>query len=166
MGSVTEIIAPVKAAFLKELARHGVVGRACEISGLSRSTAYAIKEREAEFAHAWAEALVQAADAVEFEAHRRSVEGVEKLVFQKGAAVIDPRTGKPYVERAYSDNLIIARLKAMKPEQYRERLDIKTEQVGGALEIDPNSFLRLSASEQHALLAILEKLQEPLNAED
>lgn len=165
MGAVAEIVEPRKTAFLKELARHGVVSKACEVSGLARATAYCLRDTEAEFAQAWMDALAQAADGVEYEAHRRSVEGVEKLVFQKGIAVIDPRTGQPYVERAYSDTVLLARLKALKPDLYRERMDIKTEQVGGALEIDPNALLRLSTGEQQALLTILEKLQEPTNAE-
>lgn len=165
MGAVAAIIEPRKTAFLHDLAKHGVVSKAFEVSGLARATAYSLKNTEPEFDAAWLDALTQAADAVEYEAHRRSVEGVEKLVFQKGLAVIDPRTGQPYVERAYSDAILIARLKALKPDLYRERLDIKTEQIGGALEIDPNAILRLSPGEQQSLIVLLEKLQEPTDAE-
>src|SRR4051794_24210711 len=91
-------IEAAKARFLAELGRHGIVREACRAAGVSRSTAYLMKKDDAAFGAAWTEALSEAADAVEYEAHRRSVEGVERLVFQKGEAVRDPRTGAVYVE--------------------------------------------------------------------
>lgn len=149
-----------KEVFLKELARHGVVMKACEVSGIPRPTAYDMKTRDPAFGEAWERALEDAADALEFEAHRRSVEGIEKLVFQKGQAVIDPRTGEVYAERAFSDPVLMMRLKALRPEKYKDRVDVKTETVGGALEIDPRRLLALSPEERTTLGALLGKLTE------
>ena len=51
---------------------------------------------------------------LEAEADRRAVEGVVKPLFYKGQRL-------PVEVREYSDVLLMFRLKALRPEQYRER---------------------------------------------
>ncbi|HEX6937920.1 MAG TPA: hypothetical protein VF158_00810, partial [Longimicrobiales bacterium] len=68
----------------------------------------------------------QAADHLEAEARRRALEGVERKQFtQRGDPIIDPATGKHYVERAYSDTLLIFLLKGARPERYRDRQQLE-----------------------------------------
>ena len=63
----------------------------------------------------------QGCESLEREATRRAVEGVDEPVYQKGECV-------GYI-RKYSDVLLIFMLKGAKPEKYRERFEMKTEQV-------------------------------------
>lgn len=57
---------------------------------------------------------------MEEELHRRAVIGVKRKKFFQGQAIIDPETDEPYYEREYSDTLLIFRLKALRPEKYRD----------------------------------------------
>lgn len=106
-----------KTIFLKTLAMSGVVTTACYKAKVSRQTAYKTREEDADFATAWDEALDAAADRMEEEADRRAVVGTLKPVFQGGKKVGSIRE--------YSDTLLIFRLKAVRPEKYRERSDVR-----------------------------------------
>jgi hypothetical protein len=106
-----------KATFLAALATSGVVLTACKKARIGRTTAYKIRDEDEEFAAAWDAALDDAADEMEEEAHRRAVKGVLKPVYQGGKKVGSIRE--------YSDTLLIFRLKAARPEKYRERSDIR-----------------------------------------
>lgn len=95
-------------AFLASLAIDGNVTRAANAAGVDRSNAYQRRLRNPEFANRWDEAIEAANDAIEAEARRRAVDGVEEPVFYKGVQV--------GVERRYSDGLLIALLKRHRPE--------------------------------------------------
>lgn len=110
-----------KAAFLRVLSETGNVTRAARETGLSRSTAMRHRAKDPAFAEAWAEALDVGADALEAEARRRAVEGVERPVFGRVATGLDGQVG---VVREYSDTLLIFLLKGCRPEKYRERREI------------------------------------------
>lgn len=59
--------------------------------------------------------------ALEREAVRRAVEGVDKAVFYRGKPVkTGGRRGRQVYETTYSDTLLLALLKRFKPAQYRE----------------------------------------------
>lgn len=105
-----------KAAFLTALATSGVVLTACKKARIGRTTAYKVRDEDEEFAAAWDAALDDAADEMEEEAHRRAVKGVLKPVYQGGKKVGSIRE--------YSDTLLIFRLKAARPEKYRERHEV------------------------------------------
>jgi hypothetical protein len=79
---------------------------------MSRSAAYDWKKADHEFEKDWQAAEETGTDALEDEARRRAMDGVDKPVFYKGQ-----RCG--YV-REYSDTLLIFTLKARRPEKYRE----------------------------------------------
>jgi hypothetical protein len=106
-----------KAVFLKALASSGVVTTACKKAKIGRTTAYKTRDEDAAFAADWDMALEAAADVMEEEAHRRAVTGTLKPVYQGGKKVGSIRE--------YSDTLLIFRLKAARPEKYRERSDVK-----------------------------------------
>jgi len=48
----------------------------------------------------------------------RAIHGVRRLRFCGGKPVIDPSTGKPYVEIKYDDRLLIVLLRLFRPEKY------------------------------------------------
>lgn len=121
-----------KPAFLATLAKTANVSASAEAAGIHRDTAYHARETEGRdgadlveaqaFANVWDEALEIATDALELEARRRAKDGVERLKFYEGAALIDPRTDEVYIEREYSDGLLKFLLIAHRPETYREQV--------------------------------------------
>ena len=101
--------------FLTELAATGNVSAAGEASGIALGEASRRRGEDAAFAAEWEAALEEAADALELEARRRALEGTEKPVFYGGE-----ERGRI---REYSDSLLLALLKAVRPEKFRERLE-------------------------------------------
>jgi len=113
-----------KADFLTALAKRGNISDACTAAQIHRSTAYHHQQTDEAFAAAWLTALDEGADALEAEAQRRAVSGLVRKKFTKdGDPIIDPATGKQYVEKEYSDTLLIFLLKGARPEKYRDRID-------------------------------------------
>ena len=120
----------VREMFLAELAQRGNVSAAAEIATMSRRWFYEEREGDPAFAAAWDDALETAIDAMELEARRRAVEGVEKPIIGR---VGKDQDGIITVVREYSDALMTLLLKAHRPEKYRERTDV---QHSGKLEIE------------------------------
>ena len=107
-----------RGAFLARLAETGNVSDAARWAAVSRSSAYALRLAEEEFALQWAEAQGQAIDALEMEARRRAVDGVEQPVLYAGKPVHDDG-GDPITVRHYSDRLLELLLKARRPESFK-----------------------------------------------
>lgn len=107
--------------FLVELAARGNVSAASAVAGMSRVWFYAERESDADFAAAWDAALETAIDAMELEARRRAVEGVEKPIVGR---IGKDQDGVIVYVREYSDSLMTLLLKAHRPDKYRERQDI------------------------------------------
>jgi hypothetical protein len=106
-------------AFLRALAETGNVSAAVEIAGTSRSRVYELRKSDPSFALAWEEAEETAADALEAEARRRAIEGTQEPLVSAGRIVRDD-DGQPIAIRRYSDNLLLALIKAHRPPR-RER---------------------------------------------
>lgn len=70
--------------FLNALREHGVVAQACRDAGVTSSVVYNRRREDADFAAAWDNALEDACDALELEARRRAVQGVEEPVVHQG----------------------------------------------------------------------------------
>lgn len=120
--------------FLSVLRESGNVRLACEAANIDRSTAYARRHADAEFAVAWNDAMEEAADLLEAEAWRRAYDGWEEPVYGR---VGKDRDGQVGLVRKYSDSLMQTLLKGHKPEKYRERQNIEhTGKGGGPIEID------------------------------
>ena len=113
VASRTDRTAKKRQAFLAALAETGNILKSSEIARVARRTAYDWKAADPEFADAWERALDIGADALEDEAVRRAVDGVEEPVFYQGKAC--------GVVRKYSDTLLIFLLKGRRPEKYRDR---------------------------------------------
>ena len=113
-----ENLTDAQRVFLAVYGEMGVIRRACKVAGVGRTTPYDWMEANPEYRRAFENAQEDAADNLEAEVYRRAVTGVEKPVgWYKGVA-----GGKV---REYSDLLLMFRLKALRPEQYRERVDVK-----------------------------------------
>lgn len=127
-------------AFLASLALLGNVRLACETAEIDRRTAYYLREADPTFAAEWETALEDSADLLEQEARRRAEQGVQRLKFHNGSAIMVQALSPegiplandknepimvPYVEHEYSDTLAIFLLKGIRPEKYRERSDVK-----------------------------------------
>jgi hypothetical protein len=98
--------------FMSELAQTGSARRAARTSGYGRTQLYLRRQTDAAFAEAWDDAVSTYVEALEAEADRRAVEGVVKPVFYLGEQCGEVRQ--------YSDTLLIFRLKALRPEMYRD----------------------------------------------
>jgi hypothetical protein len=106
--------------FLKALAETGIVSAAVEIAGTSRTRVYELRKRNPGFAAGWEDAEERAADALEAEAWRRAVDGVQEPLVSGGKLVRDD-DGQPIAIRRYSDALMIALLKARRPGRFKDR---------------------------------------------
>jgi hypothetical protein len=129
--------------FLKALAETGIVSAAVEIAGTSRTRVYELRKRNPGFAAGWEEAEERAADALEAEAWRR--DGVQEPLVSGGKVVRDD-DGQPIAIRRYSDALMIALLKARRPERFKDRAVIEHD-------IADNLADRLDAGRRRALAA-------------
>ncbi|MGC2340990.1 MAG: hypothetical protein WA453_05320 [Methyloceanibacter sp.] len=105
--------------FLKALAETGSVATSAALAGTSRTRVYELRKADPAFASAWEDSEEIAADRLEEEARRRAVEGVEEPLVRGGKLVHDD-SGQPITVRRYSDNLLLALLKAHRPPR-RER---------------------------------------------
>jgi hypothetical protein len=105
--------------FLKALAETGSVATSAALAGTSRTRVYELRKADQKFASAWEDAEEIAADGLEEEARRRAVEGVEEPLVSGGKLVRDD-SGQPITIRRYSDNLLLALIKAHRPPR-RER---------------------------------------------
>lgn len=121
MANRTKWTAKKEEKFLATLTETGSVTAACASISVGRTSAYERRAERPAFAEAWDSALDEYADKLEREADRRAVEGTTKPVFYQGF-----RCGEV---QEYSDSLLMFRLKALKPDKYRERT--QTEQTGG-----------------------------------
>lgn len=100
-------------AFFKAIENGFPVRVACEAARYSRARVYVWRQDDADFAARWARARTIAGDLLEEEADRRGRDGYDEPVFYQGKEV--------GAKRKYSDSLLHARLKAVRPEDYRER---------------------------------------------
>ena len=96
-----------RATFLEVLAHGSPVSVAARAAGRSRSTLYAARDADEEFAAAWRDAWEEGADTLEEEARRRAIDGVAEPIYHKGELV-------DHVRR-YSDALLMFLLKKRDP---------------------------------------------------
>lgn len=106
------------AKFFAALENGHPVRAACAMADYGRSSVYDWRKQDAAFAERWKHALDIAGDLLEEEADRRGRDGYDEPVFYQG----EERGQK----RKYSDALLLARLKAIRPDQYREKITMPT----------------------------------------
>lgn len=127
-----------------------MVSEACRVVGISRTVVYQERQRDEVFAVQWADVEEKTTEAMEREAYRRGVEGVEKPVYQGGKLV-----GRV---NEYSDTLLIFMLKARRPDKYRE--NVKVEHGGTVTHRVPVDLKKLSDEQIAQLEAIAKQLDD------
>jgi len=100
--------------FLAALARGVSIAGAAAEAGFSYGFAFKWRYADPDFAARWQEAYEQGTDALEDEARRRAMQGVETPVYFAGKKIGELRK--------YSDALLMFLLRGRRPEKYRERL--------------------------------------------
>ena len=141
--------APRKKQFLKVLSETGNVSEAARAIGLTRLQVTRHYESNERFAEQWRAALEEATDGLEREARRRAFEGTEEPVFYQGKECARVRR--------YSDTLMLALLKAERPEKYKDRVasELSGELRGGVLAVpqilDPAAWAEITAEYQRRL---------------
>lgn len=101
-----------KAAFLKAYGETCMITSAAEKAKIGRQSHYDWLEADPEYKAAFESAAERAVDAMEDEAKRRAMHGVERPVTV---------AGKKVTIREYSDTLLIFLLKGARPDKYRDR---------------------------------------------
>ena len=120
MSTQTERTEKKDTRFFEALADGLTVTAALKLAGYTRTWAYKQKREDEEFATLWANADDIAVEAMEAELDRRAFKGVDEPIFYQGENVA--------TVKKYSDILLMFRLKAKRPETYRE--NVRTEHVG------------------------------------
>jgi len=101
-----------KQKFLFALAETGSVRLASQASGKSRSAWIKQRAKDEAFAKDWDQSIETYVEILEAEADRRAISGDEEPIFY-GGKLVGVRT-KP------SDSLLMFRLKALRPQRYRD----------------------------------------------
>lgn len=117
MANRTKFTAHARAAILTALAEGQSITASAAAGGVSRQTVWERRQADPDFNAAFEDAWEQGTDGLMDEARRRAAEGVDKPIYQQGMCV--------GVVREYSDTLLLALLKARRPEQFRERFDLQ-----------------------------------------
>lgn len=97
--------------FLDVLSRTANVTAAAAAVRKAKATAYALRQRDPDFAREWAQAITISMDELEAVAFERARNGTEKLIV---------RGGDTLCIREYSDRLLMFMLSRRKPEAYAE----------------------------------------------
>lgn len=119
-----------RAKFLKALAQTANVTASAQSVNANRRTLYDHRAAHPEFAAAWDEAIEEATDALEAEARRRALEGVDELVTCKDGLVYDA-DGKPVTQKRYSDSLMALLLRAHRKDKFRDNQSVEHTGPGG-----------------------------------
>lgn len=111
-----------KAEFLNAYREIGFKALTCEAVGINIRTFEAWIKRDKAFAENFQMAEMRFTEILGRSAAYRGTKGVERPVFYKGKPLIDPSTGKPYMTRYVSDNLLMFVLKKRDP-SYRDQIN-------------------------------------------
>lgn len=120
---------PKTLAFFAALRTYPNVSAAAKAAGVSRRAHYQRLERNPRYKAAFLEVYSQGIEALEDEAVRRAM-GIGRPLVYHGVPVVDEE-GKPVMTMEYSDTLMLALLKAKKPDVYSERVKQEIAGEGG-----------------------------------
>jgi hypothetical protein len=119
MPNFTKLTPEKRSEFLDLLRESGNVSKTAEVIEISRVALYMHRKADPEFAAEWDEAAAigreLVADDLEQAADNRAIEGVQEPILFQGED-----TG--HTCKRYSDNLLMFRLKALRPEKYCEKV--------------------------------------------
>ena len=145
--------------FMETRTRHA----AAYMSGVSWHTVLTHLKQDTEFAAAYKEVEMLVADAIEAEMFRRGIQGIKKLVVQKGE-VVKGDDDKPIYETIYSDHVLLALAQAHMPERFGKRLHVDSTVRSGVLYMDKDQTKEEHASQYQNQPVIVEaEIDEVLN---
>lgn len=121
---------PKQRAFLSVYAESCNVVLAARAAKIARALHYYWLDTDPDYARAFEQAKRQAVDILEAAAMRRAVSGVPRYRVNGGTIVRNPKTGRPIIERHYSDMLLKTLLEANAPEKYRRAFVAAVEDDG------------------------------------
>jgi hypothetical protein len=128
---------PQTLAFLAALRVCPSITKAAKAAGITREAHYRRLERDPDYKPAFEQAYREGIDSLEDEAVRRAT-GMQRPVLYHGQPVFtreDPNDPEsklvPVMDVEYSDTLLLALLKAKKPELYKERVEQEISGKGG-----------------------------------
>jgi hypothetical protein len=150
--------------FLAAYAILGAVGKAAKAAGCDRRSHIYWLANDADYPARFADAQATANEALEIECRRRAERGVERMKFYKGEPIMDPRTGKPYIEHEYSDTLLAMLLKAHLPDKYVDRVEQKNIDGGQDLP-EATKEIMSNAEVRKALLAAEREAEDKRTAD-
>lgn len=130
-GRITNLTPELQNRFFENLAKTGNPTLSAKIIGFSPSLMYFFKRSNPDFYSAWNQALMEYSDGLLEEVDRRGREGVEKPIYQCGWLV-------GHVKE-YSDNLLMFRVKGLRPEYATQQNIIKNAE-GEAFKIEATSM--------------------------
>lgn len=140
------------------LADSGNVSKAARAAEVNRQYTYECRAADPSFAEEWDEALEVAVDKLEERAWRRAnFEDIQYRFTKSGDPIYHPETGKPYFEHVGSDSVLLALLKAHRPEKYKDRSEVTG--ANGKPLVPPSDTSKLSREDLLALLAIRRKMK-------
>ncbi|MCB8878277.1 hypothetical protein [Acidisoma silvae] len=128
--------------FLQHLAVSANISASAHAVLVSRSTVYARRDVDPDFAAAWDSALEEGVDALEAEAWRRAMDGTEEYV-TCASGLIYGADGLPIMQCRYSDSLMSLLLKGYRPNEFRGRASV--EQTGQAVAVLLPAILKVTA---------------------
>lgn len=141
-------------AFLDALAKLGIVSAAARVAGVDRATAWRWRENDSEFAKAFDSAMQEAADAIEEEARRRAVDGVNEPVIYQGQPTY-------LFERDAKGELIFDTIIEEVEDKPGEKLKVKVRKPRYLLDEQGNPRVLTKKSYSDALLALVLKAHKP-----
>jgi hypothetical protein len=106
-----------KEAMLAAYLKCGTIFHGCKGAGITRRTHYDWMKADPAYRDAFEDAAEAVADNLEAEAMRRAREGWPEPVYYQGEVCGSVRK--------FSDLLLIFMLKALRPDKFRERIDLK-----------------------------------------
>jgi len=139
-------------AFLAAYVLTASITKAADAGKCDRQQHYRWLKESGAYAAAFSESKDEAAQSLEDEAVRRAHEGILEPVFYKG---------KPAgVIRVFSDALMLALLKAFRPDRYRDRVSAEVSGPdGGPIALANEALMGLTDEELEALVVLAAKLK-------
>jgi hypothetical protein len=121
-------LTPKMQRFLAAYARCARINQAAETAKVAKQSHYNWLEESEAYRRTFARTQAMIGDLAEDACVERAIFGVAKPVLHQGQEV--RLNGKPLYEREYSDQLLLALLRRLKPQEYREHTAVE---VSGSL---------------------------------
>ena len=139
--------------FIETLSTSRSIRTACVEAKVTRTSAYQHKEKFPEFAARWEEAEQMGLDHIEGGLLTRCTEGLKRKKFNsKGKPLIDPETGKQYVEVDFNETAVLKVLAAKRPGVWGDKSKLE---LSGHVTMTPEQIVVQGNKAQVALIKTL-----------